>query len=73
MENLYFTKIIKVGDSCAIIIPKGILSGVGLQRGDTILFGQFAPGQFSVGMVSDKKIQELKNYTVTPRIPKLYD
>lgn len=51
MENLRITKIIKVGDSFGIIIPKEVLTATGLARGDQVF----------VAVREDLSVQLIKN------------
>lgn len=64
MENLYFTKVIKVGTSLGIIIPKNILTGIEWKRGDMIIFASYKTGQLLARSLSDSEIQEIKNKTI---------
>lgn len=51
MENLRITKVIKVGTSNGIIIPKEVLTAVGLERGDQVF----------VAVREDLSVQLIKN------------
>lgn len=38
MEQLHITKVIMVGNSLGVILPKNILDAINLQRGDQVYF-----------------------------------
>lgn len=38
MEQLHITKVIMVGNSLGVIIPKNILDAIHMQRGDQVYF-----------------------------------
>ena len=60
MENLYITKVVRVGNSLGVIIPKNILVGINFKRGDTIMFSEYAPGQVMLRCLTDIEIRNLK-------------
>lgn len=60
MENVDITKVVKVGTSLGIIIPKQILTSCEIQRGDHIVFGLFTEGQFFVRKLSEKELRHLR-------------
>ena len=60
MEHVDITKVLKVGTSLGIIIPKRILTSCGIERGDHIVFGLFSEGQFFVRKLSQKELQHLR-------------
>lgn len=61
MEDIYLTKVVRVGSSKGIIIPTNILNALNWQRGDTIIFILANPEQLIIKRVSDKDIHELKH------------
>lgn len=60
MENVDITKVVKVGTSLGIIIPKHILTSCEIQRGDHIVFGLFTEGQFFVRKLTEKELRHLR-------------
>lgn len=60
MEELYMTKIVRVGTSKAIIVPVNVLDGLGWQRGDRVLFTFAGHDQLIVRKVDDETIKQLK-------------
>jgi hypothetical protein len=61
MENIYITKIIRVGDSCAVIVPVPVLKGLKWQRGDFVVFGFLEGDRLFVKRISDLEIKNLKS------------
>ena len=60
METIYITKLVKIGTSEGVIIPKEILNGFHWQRGDQLVFG-FAQGdQLFIRRLSDYELQNIK-------------
>lgn len=60
MQNLYVSKIIKVGTSKAIVIPVDIMKSLALERGDLIVFGVYKVGQFICRKLSPFEVENLK-------------
>jgi len=60
MENVNITKVIKVGTSLGIIIPKQLLTDLNILRGDHVVFGLFSEGQFFVRRLSVNEVQQLR-------------
>lgn len=60
MEELYITKIVKVGTSKAVVIPTNVLEGLGWQRGDRVIFTFAGQDQLIVKRVTDEDIRKLK-------------
>ena len=65
MENIHIGKVVRIGTGLGVIIPRAILRGVNLQRGDQVVFCDYVEGGFSVRVLSDKKIKEIKEYVAT--------
>ena len=63
MENLYVTKVLKIGNSLGVVIPKEILVGIHMQRGDYVVFSGLGLGRFTARHLTDIEIKELKFYT----------
>lgn len=60
MERLYFTKIVKIGSSYGVVIPKEILAACMLERGDQVSFGVIAGPTLVMRQISDNEIRRLK-------------
>ncbi len=60
MEHLYTTKIVRMGSSLGIVIPKQILESCTMSRGDHVLFGDFSHNGFAVRVLSDMQIKLFK-------------
>lgn len=60
MENVNITKVIKIGTSQGMVIPKGILTALKIQRGDYIVFGLFGEGQFVVRKLTREELLHLR-------------
>ena len=60
MESLYITKVVRIGTSLGIIIPKNITKGINWQRGDTILFTDFGVGQLTARLLTSVEVNALK-------------
>lgn len=63
MERLLTTKIIKIGSSLGLVLPKDILGGMGLDRGDQVIFSVIAGPTLVVRQLSDAEIRRLKPAT----------
>lgn len=61
MEELYITKIVKVGTSKAVVIPTNVLEGLGWQRGDRVIFTFAGDDQLIVRKLNDETIRRLKD------------
>ena len=60
MEQLYTTKVTRVGTSKGIVIPIDIINGLGWQRGDTVLFTFAADDKLIVKRIDNETIKKLK-------------
>lgn len=60
MEKIQLTKIIKVGNSLGVIIPKNILTALNIQRDDQIAFGIYADDVICIHKVSYEDLLKLK-------------
>jgi len=60
MQNLYTTRLTRLGNSLAIIIPKSILTAQNLQRGDLFGFGIYDDNKIILKKLSDKEILQIK-------------
>jgi antitoxin component of MazEF toxin-antitoxin module len=60
MENVNLSKVIKVGDSLAVVIPVAILRGLKINRGDRVVFGVYDDNTFAVRRVPPQELRDLK-------------
>lgn len=60
MIEAKIVKVIKVGNSLAVVIPKEIASGLKIKRGDQVIFGVFNENEFCVRRITQKQLQDLK-------------
>lgn len=65
MENVNITKVIKVGTSLGIIIPKALLTDLNILRGDHVVFGLFSEGQFFVRKLNVNELRQLRPQVIT--------
>ena len=63
METVNFTKLIRTGNSLAIIIPTAILKAHNWKRGDQLVFGFSNDQLLTVKRPADTEIRELKKIT----------
>lgn len=61
METIYFSKIIKVGSSQGVAIPKNILQGMKWSRGDLVIYGFSGKDQLTIRRLTDKEIRQMKS------------
>lgn len=69
MEDIYTTKIIRSGTSLAVIVPKNVLSGLGWQRGDRVVFTFDYNDTLIVKKLDDETIRRLKELDRLDREP----
>lgn len=60
MERLYTTKIVKIGSSAGVVIPKEILAACMLERGDQVSFGVISGPTLIMRQISDQEIRRIK-------------
>lgn len=60
MDNLYTTKLVKIGTSRGVIIPTNILSGLNWQRGDSVIFTFGYDDALIIKKLDDESIRRLK-------------
>lgn len=60
MDNLYTTKLVKIGTSRGVIIPTNILTGLNWQRGDSIIFTFGYDDTLIIKKLDDETIRRLK-------------
>lgn len=60
MEELYTTKLRKVGDSQGIIVPVPILNGLNWKRGDRVLYTFGLNDTLIVKKIDDEIIRQIK-------------
>ncbi len=61
MENIYTTKIIKIGTSKGVVIPLDILNALNWQRGDSVIFTLAADDHLIIKKLNDETLRRLKN------------
>lgn len=59
MHTTHTAKIVRVGSSLGIIIPKFLLKQQNVDRGDTVVFGIYGERQFFFRVLTDKEIQAI--------------
>lgn len=60
MERFYTTKVVKIGSSKGIIIPREILTALMWDRGDVVSFGVIAGPTLVVRQLTDLEIRRLR-------------
>lgn len=60
MESIRIAKVVKVGNSIAVIIPSGFAKQLGIRRGDYFAFATYWPGIITMRLLSDEEITKLK-------------
>lgn len=64
MGTVYLTKLLKIGTSQGIIIPKNILRAYGWQRGDALFFNFTSEDQLFIRRLNDLEINKLKGNVI---------
>lgn len=64
METLTLTKLTRVGNSLAVIIPRPFRDVVGWQRGDHLVLSVLVGDVVAVRRPSDEEIRALKSHTI---------
>ena len=59
MQYLQTTKIIRTGNSLCIVLPKNILTGAGLARGDQVAFGIAGPNTLAIYRLTREQVEGL--------------
>ena len=57
MDKVYTARIMRVGSSLGLIIPKPLLKQLNIERGDTMVFGAFSDGVFAFRRVGDQELR----------------
>ena len=60
MEQLRITKVIRVGNSLAVVIPKNILGALNMERGDQVSFGVYSDDVICIRKISQCDLLNLK-------------
>lgn len=60
MQNLRITKVIKVGNSHAVVIPRDILVALNIQRGDQVSFGVYSDDVICIRKISQRDLLNLR-------------
>lgn len=61
METFYTTKVIRVGTSKAVVIPVPVLTGLGWERGDNVIFTLGYDDTLIIKKIDDASIRRLKD------------
>lgn len=61
MEYIYTTKVVKIGDSRGLIVPKPVLNGLGWQRGDTVIFTFGYDDTLIIKKLDDETLRRFKD------------
>lgn len=64
MENLQIVRIIKVGNSLAVVIPVNILRALKIQRGDAIAFGVYENDNILIRKITQNDLARLKPHEI---------
>jgi len=65
METLLVTKVIRVGTSLAVVIPKKIRVPLKIERGDYLVAAVYQDGAFVLGKPNAEAIKNLKPPTLS--------
>lgn len=60
MENPIFGKVIRVGTSEAIVVPKQIREALKIERGDRVMFGVYSGDGFFVKKLSTEELRAMR-------------
>ena len=60
MEELFTGKVIKVGSSLAVIIPKNICDALEFERGNHVAFAIYLYGNLCIRKLTDAQILQIK-------------
>jgi len=60
MKTLRVQKVVKVGNSCAVIIPSAIARALKIERGDQVTFGVFEDDVICVRKLQQEDIAKLR-------------
>lgn len=60
MQSYNITKIIKIGSSLGVVIPKNILNALTLERGDQVVFGAGEYDTLIIRKITDEKLLPVK-------------
>ncbi|TAK59305.1 AbrB/MazE/SpoVT family DNA-binding domain-containing protein [Patescibacteria group bacterium] len=60
MDNIQIAKVIRVGNSNAVVIPKNICRALGVERGDQVAFGVYNDNEIIIRRISSAEVRALK-------------
>jgi antitoxin component of MazEF toxin-antitoxin module len=60
MQNLYTSKVVRIGTAIGVIIPVDICRALDIQRGDLIAYAVYQDGQFICRKLSPIEMENLK-------------
>lgn len=59
-HSSHITKIIRVGSSLGVIIPKLVLDQLFIERGDVVVFGFYGDKQILIRALTEQEVRQLK-------------
>lgn len=65
METISLSKIMRVGSSLCVVIPKPYLTALKWQRGDIVILGATQDNILKIRLVTDLEIKQIKDNVVT--------
>lgn len=65
MDNLFVSKVTKVGTSLAVVIPVAVLRGLKIERGDRLSFAVYEDQTFVCRLITDVESAALKPKQIT--------
>jgi antitoxin component of MazEF toxin-antitoxin module len=63
METFFTTKVVKIGSSVGLVIPRDILAACMWERGDRVVFSVIAGPTLVIRQLSEQEIRRLKPAT----------
>jgi antitoxin component of MazEF toxin-antitoxin module len=60
MNNIRIGKVTRLGNGLAIVIPRSILRGLKIQRGDQVVFAVYDENIFCVRRLTDDELQKMR-------------
>lgn len=64
MESIWLAKVLRIGTSNGIVIPREILKAHKIERGDRVIFGFAGNDQIYFRKVTDGDIKKIKGYEI---------
>lgn len=60
MEIVHISKVLKVGNSLAIVIPSYVRLGMGIERGDYMIFAVYSNDILTARKMSPDELKQMK-------------